>query len=176
MAYFDEAEQSTDTSRQESELHRDYYDNKQLTDEQIQTLESRGQPPVVDNKIKDKIDTLLGMEIEVRTDPKAFPRTPAHEGAAEAATDAIRFVADNNFLPQIKSEVGGNLFIEGTGSSAVTINRKGNVEIKHIMWDRHFFDPHSRKKDFSDAKYEGEAIWMDLDDAKRKYPGNDDGI
>ena len=170
VGYFDEAEQSTDISRVESELHRDYYDGKQLTDKEIQVLSARGQPPVIDNKIKDKIDSLLGMEIEVRTDPKAFPRTPAHQGAAEAATDGIRFVADNNFLPQVKSEVGNNMFVEGTGAASVSVDQKGIIRVKHIQWDRFFYDPHSRKKDFSDAKYLGEAIWMDLDDAKRKYP------
>ena len=172
--YFDEAEQSTYDARIESELHRDYYDGKQLTDTEISTLEKRGQPPVIDNKIKDKVDTLLGMEIAIRTDPKAFPRTPAHESAANAVTDAIRFVADNNNLPQVKSEVGNNMFVEGTGGSSITIDQKGTIRVKQIMWDRIFFDPHSRRKDFSDAKYLGEAIWMDLDDAMRKYPNASD--
>ncbi len=171
VGYFDESEQNTDTSRAEAELHRDYYDGKQLTDTEIETLNKRGQPPVIDNKIKDKVDTLLGMEIEVRTDPKAFPRTPAHESAAHAVTDAIRFVADNNRLQQVKSDVGNNMFVEGTGCASVTFNKNTQeIEVKHIMWDRFFHDPHSRKKCFSDAKYLGEAIWMDLDDAKRKYP------
>ena len=174
VGYFDEAEQSTDDMRFEAELHRDYYDGKQLTDEEISVLDKRGQPPVIDNKIKDKIDTLLGMEIEVRTDPKAFPRTPAHESAAFAATDAIRYVSDNNRLPQVKSEVGNNMFVEGTGGASITIDKKGVIRVKHILWDRIFFDPHSRRKDFSDAKYLGEAIWMDLDDAKAKYPDAED--
>lgn len=168
--YFDESEQNTVEARAESELHRDYYDGVQLTDEEISTLNERGQPPVIDNKVKDKIDSLLGMEIEVRTDPKAFPRTPNHQEAAEAATDGIRFVADNNFLPMVKSEVGNNLFVEGTGVASVSVDQKGVIRVKHIMWDRFFFDPHSRKKNFSDARYLGEAIWMDLDVAKARYP------
>lgn len=170
VGYFDEAEHQTIDAREESELHRDYYDGKQLTDAEKETLNKRGQPPVIDNKVKDKIDTLLGMEIEVRTDPKAFPRTPQHQGAAEAATDGIRYVADNNKLPEIKSEVGNQMFVEGSGFASVTFEpKKQEVRVKHIMWDRAFFDPHSRRKDFSDAKYLGEAIWMDVDDAKRIY-------
>jgi hypothetical protein len=171
--YFTEAEQATIESRGESETARDYYDGIQLTSKEYSVLEKRNQPPVIDNKIKDKVDSLLGMEIETRTDPKAFPRTPAHEGAAEAATDAIRFVADNNFLQQIKSECGNNMFVEGTGDATVTFNPKTKeIEIKQVMWDRFFYDPHSRKKDFSDAKFLGEAIWIDVDDARQKYPGH----
>jgi len=173
VAYFNEAEQNTIVSRDESELHRDYYDGKQLTQTEIAKLEDRNQPPVVDNKVKDKVDTLLGREVATRTDPKAFPRTPADEKTAQAATDSIRFVADNNNLDQVKSEVGNNLFVEGTGVSSVTFNTETEeIEVKHIMWDRFFYDPHSRKKDFSDAKFLGEAIWLDIDDAKSKYPAH----
>ena len=173
VGYFDEAEQDTFNSRAESETARDYYDGIQLTDEEYSVLAKRNQPPVIDNKVKDKIDSLLGMEIETRTDPKAFPRTPAHEGAAEAATDAIRFVADNNFLQQVKSECGNNMFVEGTGIASVTFNTKTlEIDIKQIMWDRWFADSYSRRKDYTDSRYLGEAIWMDVDDAKRKYKAN----
>lgn len=40
VGFFDEAEQSTDISRAESELHRDYYDGKQLTAKEEATLKS----------------------------------------------------------------------------------------------------------------------------------------
>ncbi len=168
--YFTEAEQSTIESREESERHRDYYDGYQWTDTEIEEIESRGQPVITDNKIKDKVDTLLGREVASRTDPKAYPRTPADEGVAAAATDSLRYVADNNNLDKVKSNVGNCMFVEGTGGSSVTINKRGEVKIIDIMWDRLFYDPHSRRKDFADAKYLGEAIWMDADDAARKYP------
>ncbi len=177
VGFFDESEQNTDESRDESELHRDYYDGKQLTDKQISTLNERGQPPVIDNKIKDKVDTLVGMEIELRTDPKAFPRNPSlqDQKSAEAATDALRYVADNNDFQEVKSDCAENIFIEGTGVCSVTFNKnKRRIDVKQIQWDRFFYDIHSRKKNFEDAKYLGEAIWMDLDDAKRKYPGHED--
>lgn len=176
VGYFDESEENTDVSRAESEEARDYYDGKQWTSKERSTLENRNQPVITDNKIKDKVDTLLGMEIEIRTDPKAFPRNPSFqdEASAQAATDGIRFVADNNFLPQVKSEVGNQMFVEGTGNATVTFDpNTREIRVKQVMWDRFFWDIHSRKKDFSDARYLGEAIWMDHDVAKRKYPGND---
>ena len=176
VGHFDEAELNTDESREEAENSRDYYDGKQLTAEEVSTLEKRGQPPVIDNKIKDKIDTLVGIEIASKTDPKAFPRNPGNdEKAAEAVTDALRFIAQNNDFDDVKTEVGDNFFVEGSGVAGITYNPDTDeIGVNHIMWDRWFYDPHSRKRDYKDAKYLGEAIWMDLDDAKRKYPGHEE--
>mgnify|MGYP003555166488 CR=1 FL=1 len=52
---FEESEDSTYESRKLSERDRDYVDNKQLTAEELSTLKKRGQPPVIDNRIKTKM-------------------------------------------------------------------------------------------------------------------------
>jgi hypothetical protein len=44
------------------------------------------------------------------------------------------------------------------------------IELKHITYDRLFYDPHSRFDDFRDAKYYGSIIWQDLDDAIADWP------
>ena len=44
------------------------------------------------------------------------------------------------------------------------------IVINHIMWDRLIYDPHARRKDFSDARYLGEVIWMDYDEAAAEFP------
>ena len=36
------------------------------------------------------------MERKARTDPKAFARTPAEEDRADAATQCLRYIADDN--------------------------------------------------------------------------------
>jgi len=120
-------------------------------------------------RIKPKVDFLLGMERQTRTDPKAFPRTPAHEDAAEAATDSIRYVLDNNEFDYTRSDVFENMLVEGTGGAEVIVNvgKKGpEIVINQYPWDRLFWDPHSRRRDFSDAKYLGAVVWMDYEDAR----------
>src|SRR4051812_32476496 len=79
---FEEFCDNTRASRALSEKCRDYYDGKQWTDTEEKTLKKRGQPCITDNKIRDKVDTLLGMEKQMRTDPKAYPRTEKEEEAA----------------------------------------------------------------------------------------------
>ena len=171
--WFESYESATFSARQEAERARDYVDGNQLTAEEIATLKKRGQPPVKYNRIRRKIEWLKGLEVRQRTDPKAFPRTPQHDQEAEAATDAIRYVADNTDWDMIRSEVYDNFLVEGFGAAEVVHAQVGNdveIQINHYPWDRLFYDPHSRRHDFSDARYKGAVIWMDEGDFLREYP------
>ena len=171
VSYYEEYESNTQNARDKSEQARDYYDNKQWTNEEISTMESRKQPVVTFNLVKRTVDALLGLEKQNRTDPKALPRTPKHEDDAEACTDAIRFVLDNNDADQIFSDAFEQLLIEGVEAADVQVKENKEdyeITIYGVQWDRIFWDVHSRKKDFSDAKYKGIVIWMDYDDARAR--------
>jgi len=172
IEYFEDAADASNDARVASERARDYYDGIQLTAAEIKELQRRKQPPTVFNRIQPKIDFLLGVETKNRTDPKAYPRTPNHDEAADAATDGIRYVCDNNNFDSISSNVFENELIEGTGGVAVEVDPETlEIEINRFQWDRYFFDPHSREKDFSDIRYDGIVIWMDFEEAKEKWQG-----
>jgi hypothetical protein len=168
LQQFREADDTSRSARELSERDRDYYDGKQLSEEELEALRKRRQPPVVSNRIAPKIDALIGHEKRIRTDPRAYPRTPKHEAESESATDSIRYVCDANRFSQIRSNVAENLFIEGAGGATVTVKASGDqldVVISNVPWDRFYWDPHSRKRDFSDASYLGVVLWMDEQEA-----------
>jgi hypothetical protein len=173
---FEEFADSTIPSRELAEKCRDYKNGKQLSDAEIKKLAKRGQPPLVDNKIQDKCDTLSGIEETTRTDPKAFPRTPVHQEAAEAATDALRYIADDSLFQDSSSAAHENLVVEGLcGGEVIVEKRKGryaSIRMNHIRWDRLFYDPHSLKLDYSDSEYKGFSTWMDLGQAKVDFGKN----
>lgn len=174
---FEESEDSTYTARKDSERDRDYVDNKQLTSKELSVLEKRGQPPVIDNRIKTKIDYLVGLEKQQRVKPKAFPRTPKHEADADGATEALRYVSEEQDYETKRSGVWRNMLVEGAGGLGVTVEqsvdyggRSGiDIKIRRCPWDRMFWDPHSSEPDFSDAGYRGLVTWMDYDDALAMY-------
>ncbi len=173
VAHFNQAADASDAARTHAERDRDYYDGRQWTAEEEQQLKKRGQAPIVVNRIKPKMDYLLGMERQMRTDPRCYPRNPSDEGAARAATDAVRFVLDNNDFDQTRSTVFEHLLIEGAGFAEVVAEPRGTktrITINPISWDRAFFDPHSRRRDMKDARFRGQVIWMDLPEARAKYP------
>lgn len=171
--WFLASEEATQEPRKNAERDRDYYDNKQLTAEEIRELEKRGQPPIVINRIKRKIDFLTGLEKQQRTDPRAFPRNPGiDESAAHAATDAMRYVVENTQYDTHRSRAWKNSLIEGIGGVRVDVTdgRDGpEVDITCVAFDRFFYDPHSSAPDFSDARYLGEVVWMDMEDAVATY-------
>lgn len=177
---FEESEDATYSARKDSERDRDYVDNKQLTDAEIKALTDRGQPPVVDNRIKTKVDYLVGLEKQQRVKPKAFPRTPKHEGDADGATEALRYVSEEQDYESKRSAVWRNILVEGAGGIGVSVEEKVDyggrpgveVKLRRAAWDRMFADPHSSETDYSDAGYKGIVIWLDYDDALGMYREN----
>ncbi len=170
---FENAEETTRPARQKAEKCRDYFDDKQLSAEEVAALRARGQPEVAFNEIKPKVKTMLGLEKQTRKDPKAFPRNPDDEEAARAATDAIRYVCDDSRWDDKRSKAAKNLAVEGIGAVKVGVKqtRSGiDPAIFWLAWDRFYYDPHSAEDDFEDAAFLGEVVWMDLEDAKRKFP------
>ena len=158
---------ATVDARQLADKCRDYYDNKQWSAAEIATLKKRKQPIVTINRIKPKVQFLLGMENQARTDPKAFPRNPEDQKGGELTTDALRYVADNNHADQKFTDGFENLLIEGVEAHEVGVRFKGGrfeIGHNHLSFDRIFFDPHSRAKDFDDAKFFGMLEWMDEED------------
>lgn len=178
---FEAAEEAGETARREAEQARDYYNGEQLTEQQIAALNKRKQPIVIENLIQPKIDYLCGLERQTRTDPKALPRTSAHEQDAGSITDALRYVCDDQDYAIKRSGVFQNMLVEGFGGVEVGHHntRQGvDPKIKHLEWDRLFFDPHSCQADFSDAEYLGFVTWMDLDKAKKNpdWEGKTDAL
>ncbi len=174
---FDDALEATEDARDEAEQSRDYYDGIQWTSEEVAELTKRKQPPITDNRLKDKIEYVIGLELTSRTDPKAYPRTPEHESSAEAATDSLRFVADNNDFDATRSDVFEDMLVEGYGGAEIYVVQKEGAEdeikVKRNRWDRCYYDPHSSLKDFSDATFLGTFVWMDVEIAEDMYPDHD---
>jgi hypothetical protein len=171
---FEASEQASLTARERAERDVDYFDNKQWEEKDAKTLADRGQAAVVKNKIRMKVKYLQGLEQQQRTDPRALPRTPKHDFDANDCTDALRFVVESNRYDQIRSSSWWDLAVPGWGGFSITVEFKPpqanpRVVIKRTRWDRMFWDPFSSEINFSDANYLGEVIWMDRDDATRKY-------
>src|SRR3990167_5235982 len=178
VQWYNDWEESTRDSRELAIRDRQYLDNVQWTDEEIKTLEERGQPVTTKNRIARKVNFILGEEIKKRIDPVARPRTPQHEDAANAATDALRFVEEEQEFDQARSAVFKNMLVEGFGGAIKEIDEEDDYKhvLRHVEWDRLFYDPHSRKQDFTDAKYLGIVTWSDLDDAILDYPDAADAL
>ena len=168
--WFTEAEDSSIDARYEAERARDYVDNNSLTAAEREELRRRGQPEVKENLIREHVEWFKGLEIKQRTDPRAFPRTPQHEADAETVTECLRYVAQNCDWDTHRTAMYDSMLVEGFGGVEVVHDESGDPVVNQYPWDRLFYDPHSRKDDFSDARYKGVVLWMDYEDFKAEYP------
>lgn len=163
---------NTDEARRLSQRARDYFDHKQWTEVEANKLRARSQAPIVVNRIKPKVEGLVGLVELRKTDPKAYPRTQKHEKSAHVVTDGIRFVADNTDFELTRLDVAEEFFVEGYGGVFIGVRntpRGIEIVINQIPWDRIYFDSHSRKKDFKDARFMGMWLWMDEDQARDTF-------
>jgi hypothetical protein len=70
---------------EEQKLSRHCYHGAQYTPEEIRILRERRQPIITINRTVRKIDSIAGLMLRLRQDPKAFPRNPKNIDGAEVA-------------------------------------------------------------------------------------------
>ena len=151
-----------------------FYDGDQLTTEEKDTLRGRNQPEVVINRIKPKIDLLLGMLVTSRVRSKAAAREPQDFETAQVVSEAFRFIEYNTDFDDEEMFVFKDAAVSGRGFFKVELDfdDEDNPEIKTVYADNNdvVIDRHSRKKDMRDAKRVHESIWMNLEDAIAMFP------
>ena len=166
-------EENKERELQEQREHRRYYHAKQWTEEETRALKARGQPIITDNRIGRKVDFLVGVEQRMRRDPKAFPRNPQAERTADLATAGLRYICDNTRWDMHCEDVTLKGLVSGIGAVWIGMEHgpQGlDVSVKPVPEDRFFYDPRSERKDFSDCWYMGTHLWLDVEDAKRRWP------
>lgn len=178
-AWYESHVSSCKTERDEAYEARDQYDGNQWTEEEKAILRARFQPIITSNRIAPKINFLVGAEIASRIDPVALPRTPNEEQSAELATDALRYASGRDYanFPRVKTNTAEGLFVEGISGALIDQSEDGpeDFTLRHLPYDRIFWDPHSRDVLFRDALYTGLITWLDIEDATEKY-GDEHGV
>lgn len=159
---------------------RRYYHNDQWTEAQLKALKKRNQPPVTFNRIGRKINGVVGLIEKMKTDPKAYPRTPKHEAGAELATAVLRYVLDQQEWDAKRPECVRDACIDGVSGIELILEEgdQGDKEIGFEIVDpgSFFYDPRSFKLDFSDARYMGVGKWADLEEVQTTFPDQQDAL
>lgn len=153
-----------------------FYDGDQLRDEERRELQLRGQPPVVVNRIKPKVDAILGILQEMGVETKAYPMGD-HENEAAAISELFRQIENNSHFNEEETQVFKDLLIDGVGYFETKREWDGldsklvseHLPNKYVTWDKF-----SQRADGKDAKRCHKHVWKDLDDAKMLYAGHED--
>jgi hypothetical protein len=159
---------------------RRYYHGAQWTAKEIQTMNDRKQPVVTYNRIARKIDGVVGLVERLRQDPKAYPRTPRHEEGAELGTSILNFVLDTNDWRSLSPDVAHQGAVDGLGGVELSLeegdHQDPDVTLSLVSPEDYFYDPRSTKPDFSDARFQGVAKWVDLEACVEMFPEHEAAI
>jgi hypothetical protein len=168
---FAEARDLLADNRKEQQIDDDYYHGYQLTADERATLQKRKQPDTVFNRYRKSVNGTLGVLDGGATDPRAYGRNPGvDEDAADVVSKTLRYVADMNDFQELRLECAYDYLVPGTCAAIVEVDENNRPTARQIRWEEHFHDPRARKKDFSDARYQGIAKWMYADEVKALYP------
>ncbi len=168
--YFDDFRNSSSDSRLKAQRAINYYDDIQLTPNQINTLSAAKQPITITNRIKPAVNGTIGVVARGKTDPRAYPRNPQDTDAADVASDVLRYVADQTRFSRLKLKVLKDILVPGCGACIIQVDGRGEVTMNQIPWAEFFYDPRSRRDDFQDARYLGVAKWLYADQLASLYP------
>jgi len=153
---------------------RAYYSGSQWTADELKKLKGRNQPPITRNRIKRKINGVVGLVERMRQDPKCYPRNPKDDGSADIATAAIRYVLDNNRWESLSSKIASDVAKEGLGGLELGLenSKQGDYDVTQarVPTDAFFYDPVSFEADFTDCLFMGTAKWVDMEIAKTFCP------
>lgn len=153
---------------------REYIDNRQWSEEDSSARLELGRSVITVNRCGPKVRFLTGYEASIRTSARALPRTAQDENGADVVTEGLRYVADACRIDRQFSLAYEYLLVEGIEIVEVGAERArdGKIDpfVRAISWDRFVYDPFSRERDFSDAKYLGEIAWLDVESAISRWP------
>lgn len=158
-----------------------YYHDAQLSEEHLAVYKKRGQPPIVFNREKRKINTVVGILEKARQDPKAYPNkpSPGAEDGAELATKVVRHLIGwdwQNRTVQLARR-GAVRAIAGV-EIVISANAEGNpdIELDDVDQRDFFYDPRSQRANFSDARFLGTERWVDIDEARDKWRDSSEAL
>jgi hypothetical protein len=161
--------------RREADTCADYYDGNQLSQELIEKLKDRGQPPLITNLIKPTVDTVLGMEAKTRTDWIVRPEddTDSNSDVAEALSLKLKHSETESRADRACSDAYAGQIKAGLGWVEVARESdplKYPYRVQYVHRREIFWDWRAERYDLSDARYLIRRRWLELDHAIAMMP------
>lgn len=168
-----------ESSRNEAMAVMDLYHNRQYTDEQLTTLENRGQPKETFNVVKMFGRMLLGYYSTIVNEVVVTPRREDQIINASILNDLVSYTfATNNFNSE-GDKIKLDAILIGLMCSYVSSTKTGEVDnfgrpkykitINHIPALEILYDPMSTLDDFSDARFIHRFKWLSTDAVKKAF-------
>lgn len=185
-----EAEIHSSEWRNNSSTCYDMYAGEQWDEEDLQKLEDENRQPITFNRIARTINAVSGLELQNRQEVRFLPRTQEDGHVAEIQTATAKWVRDNCDAEDEESEMFQDVLICGMGWTETLVsyetNLNGSIEIDRIDPNEMYWDPHAKKRNLDDRRWnarkrkipvrEFKALWPDAEIQLSKSGGDDNKI
>lgn len=155
----------------------DFVASKQWTAEDKAALAAGKRPALTINKVLITLASVLGEQIETRSEITLRPRTGAPTGNAEILTKVFRFMSDQNQLNWVRSEVFADGAVQSRGYYDVRLdfekNVAGDVKITKLNPKNVLPDPDADEYDPDQWNDVIVSTWMTADDIAIYYNRED---
>lgn len=152
-----------------------FYDSEQISAEDAQVMEDRGQKPVVYNEVFYIVNWLIGTERRGRVDFNVVAEGDEEEDSEDASNKSklLKMLDDVNRAGFERSQAASDAFKAGLGWMEVGLRGDKTgipIFIGAESWRNMLWDSHSRRMDLSDARYVMRWKPVDLDVAIAIFP------
>lgn len=155
----------------------DFVDSKHWTAEDKAILNAAKRPALTINKVLITLNSVLGEQIETRSEITFRPRTGAPTTNAEVLTKLFRFISDQNQLNWLRSEVFADGVITSRGYYDVRLdfdkNVSGEIKITKINPKNVLPDPDGNEYDPDTWNDVIVTTWMTADEIAILYNEKD---
>ena len=149
VRWFEESEMARMDEIELAQRDREYFDHDQWTKPELDALKARGQPPIVINKIHDKVCAAVRPGAQGAHRPQGIPPHAERGRARRCGHPGAALHRRRQQLRVIRSQVFEHMLVEGAGGAELGLEDDGqggaDITITHVPWDRIWYDPHSRQ-------------------------------
>lgn len=149
-----------------------FYDGNQWTEEEKQALRERGQPDVTINRLAQRVDSIVGIQMQIRVDTKAFARGD-RENEVLYVSEKIRDIERDSDFDDEETQAFKDQVVDGRGWYECVKRWDGfratrlvrRREATDIVKDRF-----GRRPDMSDWRCVHDTVMTNLQDAIAMFP------
>jgi len=148
---------------------------KQWTKEQMKVLKSRGQAPIVVNRLHPAVETAKAMLTANRPSFRCSPREDSDRKVANVMSNLLSYVYDISDGRNVVRNAIDDYYVAGLGyimayQDPMADNGKGEVKFKDLDPFDVYVDPNSRDRLFDDAESIIVSRLFTQDQANQMYP------
>lgn len=150
-----------------------FYKGDQWEDGIARWLQTLDRAALTINEIAPNIDTLLGYQMEQRTDIRFLPQEGGDQRVADALNIVSKRVLDNCYYQREETKVFKDQVVPGFGAFNVLMNFQKNIQgeiiVERFPWDSIVYGPHE-KEDLEDCEFEVRSRMQSIATLKRMFP------